>query len=614
MSRKFLILILLGAAVVGATAVAGRRYFSHRPAAPKITASGFQEDAAAAGITFRMRFLEGEQGEHFKANLYDHGAGLAVADYDGDGYDDVYFVNQLGSNALYRNRGDGTFEEVTAKAGVGLEDRICVCATWADYDNDEDPDLFVTSTRGGNVLFRNDGRRFTDVTREAGVAHVGHSQTGAFFDYDNDGRLDLFVANTADWTAGQYDPSAGYFPGKGDAALGSLAGSKPERNLLYHNEGGGKFREVSRAAGVGGEGWSADVAVFDYAGDGYQDLLVSRMFGAAQLFQNQRNGTFKDVTMQVLGRTPWGGMGVRVFDYDGDGLLDLAIVDMHSDMWMGVDRDQRFRRAMLDAERKKYPQVSGPLFDIDPVFGTRVEDRFARDFNVQYKEVVFGNVLFRNLGEGKFREVSDAAGFETMWPWGCAPGDFDGDGDEDVFMPAGMGYPYLYWPNYLLINDGGGRFVNRARELGVEPPPGGESLGLIAGRPAAKSSRCAVTADFDRDGRLDLMINNFNDGPYYFRNRFPKQNYISFRLVGTRCCRDAVGAVVRLRVGDRTLTRQVQSVGGYLSQSSSVMHFGLGKQDRVDRVEIVWPGGDRQTLDNPGVNAVHGVTQGEPRR
>src|SRR5258708_4239193 len=138
----------------------------------------FREEAEKAGITFKMEFLPGEQGKDFKTNLYDHGSGIAVGDFDGDGHDDIYFVNQLGPNKLYRNKGDGTFEDVTEKAGVGLGDRICVAATWADYNNDGKPDLYVTSTRGGNVLFRNNGNgTFTDVTEESGLKHIGHSQS-----------------------------------------------------------------------------------------------------------------------------------------------------------------------------------------------------------------------------------------------------------------------------------------------------------------------------------------------------------------------------------------------------------------------------------------------------
>src|SRR5262249_49442030 len=152
--------------------------------------AAFRECATEAGLTWRMSYLPSEQGEQFKINLYDHGSGLAVGDFDGDGFDDLYLCNQLGHNALYRNRGDGALEAVTDKAGVGLGDRVCAAATFADYDNDGFPDLYVTSTRGGNVLFRNNGDgTFTDVTKKAGLGHIGHSQTAVFFDFDNDGLL-----------------------------------------------------------------------------------------------------------------------------------------------------------------------------------------------------------------------------------------------------------------------------------------------------------------------------------------------------------------------------------------------------------------------------------------
>src|SRR6266702_9003792 len=186
--RRFVLGLVLVALVVagGGAYVAWQATRGSGPTDPHTP--GFREDLAASGIKFRMSFLPSEQGEKFKINLYDHGSGVAVGDFDNDGHDDIYFVNQLGANALYRNRGDGTFEDVTDKAGVGLGDRICVAAAWGDYDNDGYPDLFVTSTRGGNVLFHNEGNgTFTDVTKKARVALIAHAQTAAFFDYDNDG-------------------------------------------------------------------------------------------------------------------------------------------------------------------------------------------------------------------------------------------------------------------------------------------------------------------------------------------------------------------------------------------------------------------------------------------
>src|SRR5579884_2430865 len=187
-------------------------------------APGFKDIAREAGLTWRMSFLSHEQGTTVKTNLYDHGCGVAVGDYDGDGHDDIYFCNQLGKNALYHNKGDGSFEDVTDKAGVGLGDRICVAATWADYDNSGRQSLFVTSTRGGNVLFKNMGNgTFKDVTKEAGLSHVGHSQACLWFDFDNDGYLDLLVTNTAHWTTDQHEPGSRYFRGPKDLVSGFLS-------------------------------------------------------------------------------------------------------------------------------------------------------------------------------------------------------------------------------------------------------------------------------------------------------------------------------------------------------------------------------------------------------
>ncbi|HEX7596109.1 MAG TPA: VCBS repeat-containing protein, partial [Gemmatimonadaceae bacterium] len=269
--------------------------------------AGFQDRAQQAGLAFRMNLLPREQGERFRINLYDHGSGLAVGDFDNDGREDIYFLNEHGTNALYRNRADGTFEDVTAKAGVALGDRVSVGATFADYDNDGYPDLFVTSTRGGNVLFHNKGDgTFEDVTAKAGLTHVGHSQTPVFFDYDNDGYLDLYVTNTARWTTDVFDFTGGNYEGK--ASLGDLMGSSVEYNILYRNNGNGTFSDVTASSGLRGRGWGGDVAVFDYNDDGFLDVFVPSMFGRGQLYRNGGHGTFTDVTTEALGRTPHGAI------------------------------------------------------------------------------------------------------------------------------------------------------------------------------------------------------------------------------------------------------------------------------------------------------------------
>jgi len=572
---------------------------------------GFEERARAAGIAFQMHNLPNEQGESFRINLYDHGSGLAVGDYDNDGRDDIYFLNQHGPNALYRNRGDGTFADVTAKTPLALEGRVSVGASFADYDNDGWEDLFVTTTRGGNTLFHNRGDgTFEDVTSMAGVARVGHSQTPVFFDYDNDGLLDLFLTNTAHWTTDNFDFANRNYEGK--ASLEALMNSAIEPNILYRNNGNGTFSDVTAKARLKGRGWAGDVAVFDYDDDGFLDLFVPSMFGRGQLYHNAGDGSFADVTLQTLGATPHGAIGSKAFDYDGDGRLDLFVVDMHSDMWMGLDRRQTSRPTAVQNQHARFHSPAGPTVDErDPRFIASQRAEFAMN-GQNYSEMLFGNALYRNVGGGKFVEGAVAAGLETFWPWGIATGDFDDDGDEDVFVTAGMGYPFYYWPNSLMMNNGSGAFTDAAATLGIDPPAGGEyQERRIAGRPAARSSRSAVTADFDGDGRLEIVTNNFNDRPYFFANRFPSRNYLELRLIGTRSNRDAVGAVARLWMGRTQIVREVNPAGGYLAQSSRMLHFGLADRDKVDSVAIRWPRGTLQTLVNPKINSLIAVT--EPR-
>jgi hypothetical protein len=559
-----------------------------------------------AGIGFRMAFLPGEQGENFKINLYDHGCGVSVGDFDGDGRDDLYFVNQLGPNALYRNRGDGTFEDATAKAGVGLGDRMCTSASFADVDGDGDQDLFVASTRGGNVLFRNDGKgRFEDVTAAAGLSLVAHTQGMTFFDYDSDGDLDLYITNTAKWTQEQKDPEGRYWIGAEN--LLKLVQSEPEKNVLYRNEGDGTFKDVTRETGVAGTGWGGDVAAFDADQDGDQDLFVTNMFGISFLFRNDAGRRFTDVTDEALGRTSWGAVGCKPLDFDNDGLLDLYVVDMHSDMWMPADMVP----ASMEEDRR-FGGPEGPM--VERGLMTRQQGDSYRDLvfldTERIRKVVFGNTLYRNLGGGKFEEVSQAAGAETLWPWGVAAADFDLDGREDAFLPAGMGYPYFHWPNTLLMNRGNGTYAKRAAEEGLEPRPGGPHLEMkFKGLPGIKSSRSAAVLDFDADGRPDLAVSNFNERAYLYRNRFPERKWVGLRLKGTRSNRDAIGALARLEAGGGVQVRQVQGAGGYLAQSTRTLHFGLGDAAKADRVTITWPSGTKQVLEGLEAGRVHEIVE-----
>jgi hypothetical protein len=382
---------------------------------------------------------------------------------------------------------------------------------------------------------------------------------------------------------------------------------------LYHNNGDGTFTDVTEKSGLNGRGWGGDVVVLDYDDDGWPDVLITCMFGPSQLYHNEKNGSFKNVTGETLGPTSFGCCGARAFDLGNTGRLGLFLSDMHSDMWMGVDREHTSLAKARRFEKTKFRSIIGPYADLDPASAADMDNTTADLMGFRLRDVVFGNTLFKNLGGGKFREISGPANMETFWPWGAATGDFDNDGFEDVFIPSGMGYPFYYWPNQLRMNNGDETFTERGEELGIEPPERGVYLEeTIGGAKACRSSRCAVVADFDGDGRLDIVTNNFNDYPYYFRNNLPRKNYIAFRLRGTKSNRDAVGAVMRLYSGTQILTRQVSPTGGYLSQSSRVLHFGLGDRPRIDRIEIRWPGSPGpQTIAVPELNRLHEVV--EPR-
>jgi hypothetical protein len=279
---------------------------------------------------------------------------------------------------------------------------------------------------------------------------------------------------------------------------------------------------------------------------------------------------------------------------------------MHSDMWMPFDFDPS-----KVEEGRKYPTFLSRAVQLG--LSPPDKDRLIEtSTGVRSEDVIFGNTLYRNRGGGKYEEVSDKAGAETFWPWGVVEGDFDGDGFTDVFVPSGMGYPLFYWRSPLLRNRGDGTFQDASEAAGLDPPAGGMLCDeVVKGRRCPRSARAAATGDFDGDGRLDLVVNNFNDRAFLYRNVSPPRRWCGLRLVGSRGDRAATGAVVRLTAGGRTQVRQVQAAGGYLSQSTNDLHFGLGAADRVENVEIRWPGGRVQRLDGPRVDALTVVT--EPR-
>jgi hypothetical protein len=566
----------------------------------------FTDRYEESGIRFEHQPVD-DAAKDYKAVHYDHGNGLAVADVDGDGRLDLYFVNQIGGNQLWRNLGDGKFEDLTDTAGVGLSQKVCVAASFADIDNDGLADLFVTTVRMGNVLFRNlGGGKFKDITSEAGLTfpRASHSSGATFFDFNKDGLLDLFVANVGVYTRNEKG-RGGFYLGRSDAFQGWQFPARTEQSILYQNLGGGKFEDVSRKAGLEHRGWSGDATFCDLNLDGYPDLYVLSMSGDDKLYENDRGLRFVEKTPAYFPKTPWGSMGVKFFDYDLDGLMDLYLTDMHSDMTT--------------------LQIKAGDKDFSPRFEKQKSDVWCSiEWSAANKQSasnnILGNAFYRNQGNGKFGEVSGKVGAETYWPWGISVADLNADGYEDIFVAAGMGYPLRYAINSVLLSESGQQFVDSEFVLGVEPRKGNriekeffvlDCSGEDTKHPLCRgktgvlsvtgtlSSRSSVAFDLDDDGDLDLVTNEWNDHPQVLVSNLSGKKavrYLKVKLIGTSSSRDGLGTTVKIHCGSKTYSRYNDGKSGHLSQSSMPLYFGLDAAATIDRIEVVWPSGKQQVL------------------
>ncbi len=564
----------------------------------------FTDQYERSGIRFEHHVVD-DAGKNWKPAHYDHGSGIAVADVDDDGKPDVYFVNQLGGNQLWRNLGRGKFENITASAGVGLEDRICVAASFADIDNDGLPDLYVTTVRMGNALFKNLGNgKFQDITKESGLGYVGHSSGAVFFDFNNDGLLDLFLVNVGVYTSDQKG-RGGFYLAYGDAFKSHLKPERSEQSILYQNLGGGKFKDVSKELNLQHRGWSGDASFCDLNQDGYPDLYVLNMQGDDRYYENDRGQRFVEKTAAYFPKTPWGAMGIKFFDYNLDGLMDLFVTDMHSDMTEAQTKigKKDYTTAFEKAKSEAWCSIEWT-------------DALLQGASNN----IFGNAFYQNQGNGVFAEVSDKIGAETYWPWGISVADLNADGYEDVFVTAGMGYPFRYGINSVLLNEGGQRFVDSEFVLGVEPRKNnriekeyfildcsGEDKNHLlcrhkngmVGVVGSISSRSSVAFDLDDDGDLDIVTNEQNDHPMVLISNLSEKkqiHYLKIKLAGTVSNRDGLGATVKVYCGPRTYTRYHDGKSGYLAQSSMPLYFGLGEAAKIDRIEVNWPSGRKQTL------------------
>ena len=518
----------------------------------------FTDAAAASGL--RMRFVSG--GEKSKKFIVEaNGSGVALFDYDNDGWVDIFLVNGSrlegpppgATNRLYRNQKDGNFVDVTAAAGLakgGWGNGACA----GDIDNDGHTDLYVTYW-GPNVLYRNTGKgSFDDVTGKAGVAGPTKEwSTGCtFLDYDRDGRLDLFVTSYQ-----EFDQAKTPLPGKGAncewkgmPVFCGPRGLPYGRATLYRNRGDGSFEDVSQKSGVAAvKGVYAFTSVAaDLNADGWTDLYVASDSTPSVFLRNNKDGTFSEIgaeTGTAFNEHGFeqGGMGVAVGDFNGDGRLDLIKTNFAGD----------------------HPNV------------------------------------YRNQGRGIFEDVVLQAGLGVnpqYVGWGVALVDLDNDGWQDVFQVNGHVYPELEQSSL------GERYVNPRlvyRNLGNGKF---EDVSSLAGPAIAdrRSSRGAAVADLDNDGDLDAVVMNMNDAPSLLRNDLePGRRWIQLLLEGRKSNRSAIGATVTIHAAGRRQTLPVLSQSSFLSQSDFRLHFGLDTAAAVDAIEVVWPNGDLEKF--PGVSA-----------
>jgi len=514
------------------------------------------------GITFRH--TDGGSGRHYIVQTV--ASGVATFDYDGDGWIDIYFLNgrplrgtranSAPRNALYRNVGGFRFEDVTDQAGVGdLGYGLGVCA--GDFDNDGWPDLYVNNY-GLNVLYHNNGDgTFRDVTEAAGVERGDTVGAGAnFLDIDNDGLLDLFVSNYIRFTYENHVTTvvrgAEWYAGPRDFPF--------QPNHLFRNRGNGSFADVTGESGIGAHAGSGmGTLSFDYDNDGDSDIFVCNDQALNFLFQNDGGGKFREVALDACvacnyAGEPVGSMGADCADYDHDGWLDFF---------------------MTDFQRQK-------------------------------------PILFHNLGGGLFQDVTlrsgAAAGTFPYVKWGCGMIDFDNDSWSDIFVGCGhLGEDldatadrtsYEVSP-VLLRNFGRGTFVNVSDTVG-----GGLLVKLVA--------RGIAFDDLDNDGRVDVVIQSLRRPPTVLRNESPGgARWLQIELRGKRANRDAIGARVRVVAGSVAQIAEVHSGRGYQSHFGTRLHFGLGERERVERIDIRWPGGDAETIENISSDRLLTVIEGQ---
>jgi hypothetical protein len=522
----------------------------------------FTDVTASAGIQFRHN--SGAYGGKLLPETL--GSGCAFIDYDGDGWPDILLVNGMdwpghkqrrSTLRLYRNNRNGTFTDVTVRAGLDIE-MYGMGVAVADYDNDGFADILITCV-GQNHLFHNTGKgTFIDVTNASGLGNrLGFSTSALWFDYDNDGLLDLFVCNYVKWS-----PDRDVFcslDGKHKSYCTPEA-YRGETCWLFHNRGNGTFEDVTASSGIfDTSSKSLGVAMLsDDMRAGWPDILVANDTQPNKLYRNQRNGTFKDFAVEAgLAFSSEGkaraGMGVDVADFANSGRAGVAITNFDNEM-----------TGLYEFSGKSYE-------DVAPKSGVGLASKNSLGFGCIFFDADLDGALDLAVANGHI--------------------------DETVRNIHGnVGYAQ---PPQLFLNNGHGMFRDVAGDVG-----GGFSQ--------PKVGRGLAYADFDRDGDLDLLLSTNNGPAHLYRNdQMAGNRSIRFRLIGTKSNRDAIGAVVRLTSSGLTQSRMVKSGSSYLSQSEFPLTFGLGKRDRAESVLIAWPSGRTEEFKNLTPGRCYECTEGK---
>ena len=593
-----------GLRIAEASPIEGDRLISDRPQ--------FENVAQTAGIDFMNRYYPPFLTEPLRFGMIRHGpGGISAVDFDNDGFYDLFIPDGVESR-LFRNRRDGTFEDVTAAAGLSGLDGVSV-GVFADYDNDGWRDLFVSRTFQPNQLFHNRGDgTFEDVTARAGIGEDCCTTVASWGDSDNDGDLDLYV--------GRYLDPRTKIPTTFYARNG-------EPNQLYRNDGDGTFTNVTEEAGVGDTGLCLGSTWGDYDDDGDADLYVVNDFGRSTLYRNEGGGTFTDVTV-ATGTLAYGaGMSASFGDYDNDGRLDIYTADIRSEHGWFAEAPT-VGRYMANSWKQGVWNTDMPLyFQIFRQSGTRFVDVF--------QEMAAGNHLLRNRGDGTFEDVTWKAGANPLgWFWGSVFADFDNDGWQDVYSANGWVYSdkgteiELDFLNNVVGDQKGyktGRFFDpkhfgrlswhgweRNRHLLNRGDGTFQEIGRPAGTDLLVNSRGVAAADFWNRGVVDLAVAASADRHALLRNEVGVgRHWLEVELTGTKSNRDAVGARVIVRAGGKTLTREVTAGDGYASQNMLRLHFGLASAARVEELTVKWPAsGTVQRFTNVPADRLVQVTEG----